>query len=422
MNILLLNTSDSGGGAAVASSRLLKALGKAGKEVTMLVRDKRTQNSNIISVNTSWFQSKINYLRFLLERLIIFCCNSFNKNNLFKVSIANTGVNITKNKLIINADIINLHWINQGFLSLKDIKKLLLLNKPVVWTLHDMWPCTGICHHAWTCNKFMQECGECPFLHSNKMYDLSYKVWNRKKFVMSSNIHIVVVSSWLANRVKQSSLMCNLPVTIIPNAIDTSVFYKREKTSLRRTLHLPLNKKIILMGAARLDDPIKGFEYLKKALRLLSEENGRNSNLMLVLFGAIKDKINFFEDLSIPYTSIGVLKDLNQIADLYSAADVVVVPSLYETFGQTIIESMACGCPAVSFNNSGQTDIIDHKINGYLAKYLDVTDFAEGIDWVLNRSNSEDISFSCVKKVQTNYTENIVAKKYISLYKDILKK
>lgn len=421
MNILLLNTSDSGGGAAVAAYRLLNTLRKTGKNVVMLVRDKRTESPNVVSVNTSWWRVKINYWRFLLERLIIFFCNGFDRKDLFKVSIANTGVDIIKYDLIKKADIIHLHWINQGFLSLEGIKGLLSLKKPIVWTLHDMWPCTAICHHAFACENFKQKCGKCSFLHSDNEHDLSYRIWEKKEFMASSAIQLVVVSSWLATKVKQSSLTCNLPVTVIPNVIDTSVFYKKDKISLRNALGFPLDKGIVLMGAARLDDPIKGFEYLKGALNLLSKDYSDSSNLLLVLFGRIKDKTNFFKDLSIPHIYMGELENVNKIADLYSVADVTVVPSLYETFGQTVIEAMACGCPAVSFNNSGQIDIIDHKVNGYLAKYLDVKDFAKGIDWILNECDNEDISYSCIRKVDENYTENVVVEKYISLYNSLLK-
>lgn len=171
------------------------------------------------------------------------------------------------------------------------------------------------------------------------------------------------------------------------------------------------------MGAVRLDDPIKGFEFLKDALNILS--CARN-DILLVLFGAIKNDKPFFDHLDVPCLSLGHLSDNNQIAELYSAADVTVVPSFYETFGQTIIEAMACGCPAVSFNNSGQTDIIDHKKNGYVANYKDASDLANGIRWVLEHEDQQALSDACVKKVQENYTEEVVAKQYMALYKHLL--
>lgn len=419
MKIVLLNTSDNGGGAAVAARRLLDALNKAGEDVRMVVRNKKTHQQNILSVNTSRFQFFLNYVRFLLERFVIFCRNGFHKKDVFKVSIANTGRDVSVYPVVKEADILHIHWINQGFLSLKDIKRLLKLKKPVVWTLHDMWLCTSICHHAWTCERFKERCGKCPFLHSRKTKDLSRSVWKQKRFMQSSAIQIVAVSSWLAEKAKESSLTRGLPVTVIPNAIDTTVFYKKDKTESRKSLNLPLDKKIILMGAARLDDPIKGFDYLKQALQVLTQKESYRNNLFLVLFGNIREKESFFENVPVPYSSLGEMREAIRIADLYAAADVTVVPSFYETFGQTLIEAMACGCPGVSFNNSGQTDIIDHKQNGYLAEYLNAEDLASGISWALEQGG--EIAAVCVEKVQTHYTESVVAAKYLSLYNRLLK-
>ncbi|WP_425883666.1 glycosyltransferase [Parabacteroides sp. ASD2025] len=402
MKIVILNTSERTGGAAVAAGRLGKALERVGILVEKLVRD------------DTW----LNRFRFYWERLIIFLCNHLNRKNLFAVSIANTGTDLSGHPSVKDADIIHLHWINQGFLSLKDIEELVKLNKPIVWTMHDMWPCTGICHHAWGCERFYHECGKCPFLKSNNLHDLSYYVWKKKGFLKASDIQLVAVSSWLAEQAKKSSLTKDLEVVVIPNAIDVSVFFKKEQIEIRKKFSFPLDKKIVLMGAARLDDPIKGFEFLKDALNILS--CARN-DILLVLFGAIKNDKPFFDHLTVPYLSLGLLSDNNQIAELYSAADVTVVPSFYETFGQTIIEAMACGCPAVSFNNSGQTDIIDHKINGYVASYKDASDLANGIQWVLEHEDRLTLSDACVKKVQENYTEEVVAGQYMTLYEKLLK-
>lgn len=410
MKIVILNTAEMG----IAPNRLQKALQKNDCTVTMLVRDKISNEKDVISINRSIVQAYINKFRFLIERLVIWMALHLKKENLFRVSIANTGMNITTWPIIQEADVIHIHWINQGFLSLNDVKKILDLKKPVVWTLHDMWPITSICHHSWGCEGFTRNCGKCPFLQSKNPKDLSYRTWKKKKFVASSNIQIVAVSSWLAKMAKKSSLTRDLNITVIPNVIDLSVFYQRDKRMIRKELSMPEDVCVVLMGAARLDDPIKGFGYLKDALSKISTKN-----VMLLLFGAIKDK-SILDCLPVPHLWLGVLSNSEKIAELYSAADVTVVPSYYETFGQTIIEAMACGCPAVSFNNSGQTDIIDHKINGYLAQYRNVIDFAEGIDWVLSNRDNKDISLSCIKKVRENYAEEIVASKYISLYRKML--
>lgn len=420
MKILIINTSELTGGAAVAANRLMKALRKSGIDVTMLVRDKKTNEPNVVSVSTSFISNKMNFIRFVWERIIIFLCNHFHRNSLFQVSIANTGIDISSHPLVKEADIIHLHWINQGFLSLQNIKKLARLGKPVVWTMHDMWPCTGICHYSFGCNSFMKECGNCQFLDSNSHKDLSYRVFHHKSFLVNSNIHLVAVSSWLKGLAQESQLTKDLSISMIPNVIDTQIFFQSDKWIARKELSLPLDKKIILMGAARIDDPIKGFTYLHQALsKLKSKDTEKSNNILLVLFGDLKGNDSILHSLPVPFVSMGYMSDNSQIAKLYTATDITVVPSLYETFGQTLIEAMACGCPAVSFNNSGQTDIIDHLENGYLAKYKDIDDLSFGIQWTLDNCDRPELKQSCVSKVQSHYQEAVIAEKYITLYKQL---
>ncbi|SEF98704.1 Glycosyltransferase involved in cell wall bisynthesis [Parabacteroides chinchillae] len=420
MKLLFLNTSERTGGAAVAANRLMHALQSAGIDVKMLVRDKTTDNCSVVSLNDSFVKRKINFFRFVWERLVIFICNHFNRKDLFKVSIANTGTDISKHPLVQEADIIHLHWINQGFLSLKDIRKLIKLGKPIVWTMHDMWPCTGICHHAWGCDKFMLSCGQCKFLDSKSNIDLSYRILKGKGFIIKSDIHIVAVSSWLKNLAKKSALTKRLNISVIPNVIDTAIFYPTVRKDARLLLSIPMQKRVVLMGAARIDDPIKGLDFLREALGVLS--NGCRDDILLVLFGGMKGDISFLSSFPVEVLYLGSISDTQKIARLYAAADVTVCPSFYETFGQTITEAMACGCPVVSFDNSGQTDIIDHKHNGYLAKYKDANDLATGIRWVLDNENKEALSLACAKKVQENYTEKVVAEKYLSLYNSLLER
>lgn len=418
MNILIVNTSELTGGAAVAANRLMKALSKSGIEVSMLVRDRKTDDSRVASVNRSWVSIKLNFLRFLWERLIIFICNCFNRKTLFQVSIANAGADISKHPLVRMADVIHLHWINQGFLSLSDIKKLVRTGKPIVWTMHDMWPCTAICHHSFGCERFKEECGECLFLRSHTHKDLSNLVFYKKRFLAGSKIQLVAVSAWLKKQAQASALTKMLPVEVIPNVIDTSLFVPSDKAEARKSLSLPLDKKIILMGAARINDPIKGFEYLVKALSILKERKGEE-DYFLVLFGGIKGDDSFLSEIPIPYVWMGSLSDPSMIAKLYAAADVTVVASLYETFGQIIIEGMACGCPAVSFDNSGQTDIINHLENGYLAKYKDTDDLAKGIKWVIDNRESLRLDEACIRKAHDCYQESVVARRYIDLYRSL---
>ena len=178
MRVLIINTSERIGGAAIAANRLMDALRNNGIQAKMLVRDKQTNQVTVIGLKKSLW----NIWQFVWERIIIWKANHFKKHNLFTVDIANTGTDITTLPEFKQADIIHLHWINQGMLSLKNIQKILSSGKPVVWTMHDMWPCTGICHHARECNNYHQECHHCPYLYKGgSKKDISNQVFKKKE-------------------------------------------------------------------------------------------------------------------------------------------------------------------------------------------------------------------------------------------------
>jgi len=377
---------------------LEKALLRVGVSVSKIVRK----------------DTKLNRLHFYWERLIIFLCNGLNRKKLFMVSIANTGEDISSNPLVKEADIIHLHWINQGFLSLNNIKKLVELNKPIVWTMHDMWPCTGICHHARDCKRYQEKCGSCIFLDS-KGNDLSTKIYNQKLSLYKlANITFVGCSQWLTNRAKQSRLLENKLVCSIPNPIDVSLFRQKGQKEVRNLLGLPLNKKLLLFGALNVTDRRKGIEYLITSLELLDRQD-----VELVVLGQVKENIrNMF---SLPIHSIGYLSDELKIVDLYNAVDMFVTPSLEENLPNMIMESMACGTPCVGFRVGGIPEMIDHQVNGYVANYKDSKDLANGIQWVLEHKEPQTLSEACIKKVKENYCEEIVAKQYIDLYKRLLR-
>ena len=397
MKIVILNTSERTGGAAVAAGRLGKALGQAGIQVDKLIRE------------NTW----LNRFRFYWERLIIFLCNHLNRKNLFAVSIANTGMDLSGHPLVKDADIIHLHWINQGFLSLKDIEELVKLNKPIVWTMHDMWPCTGMCHHARDCEKFQMICESCFFLKS-KGKDLSTSVFDKKlSLYKEANITFVGCSRWLSGKAKKSYLLRDKTVLSIPNPIDTEVYHPMDQDMTRELLGLPSGKRLLLFGALNVTDKRKGIDYLIEALRKIEKQD-----VELVVFGQAKDDIRGLFPVSIH--SMGYLSDESKIVALYNAVDMFITSSLEENLPNTIMESMACGTPCVGFEIGGIPEMIDHKINGYVASYKDASDLANGIRWVLEHEDQQALSDACVKKVQENYTEEVVAKQYMALYKRLL--
>ena len=422
MKVLIVNTSEWTGGAAVAASRLREALTNHGVKVKMLVCDKQSGDLSVVkcggSVQRRW--------NFLIERLVIWVNNLFSRENLFKVSIANAGFDITSTREFQEADIIHLHWVNQGMLSLKGLKKILQSGKPVVWTLHDMWPLTAICHHAYECDHYKQACGNCFFLRRPSAADLSSRVFKKKKRMLNllpqtaeagGRLHFVAVSQWLAERTRQSALTGRFPVSVIPNVLSLQQFTIIDRMDARSALQVDA-RYVIAFGAARIDDPIKGFGHLAEALGLLvSSGRYAASDFRLLLFGHIRDA-SVLGAIPVPYTHLGYVDDVYELSEVYSAANVTVSSSLYETFGQTLIEAMACGSVPVSFDGSGQTDIISHQKNGYLAQRLSAQSLAEGIDWALHCQLKAQELRRCVMR---RYSETVVASQYVKLYDTILK-
>lgn len=412
MRVLIVNTSESTGGAAIAASRLTEALVNNGVSAKMLVMEKNSSRVYVASLN-GWLKKS---WCFAYERFVIWVNNLFSRKNLFTVSIANTGFDITRTQEFREADIIHLNWINQGMLSLCGIRKILQSGKPVVWTMHDMWELSAICHYTYDCMNFKDECRNCHFLRFPGKRDLANRVFRMKRKAMQGDAVYVAVSNWLAESAKASKMLVGKRVEVIPNSISLSKFGIRSKIDSRDYFKIGGDKKVIVFGAARIDTPIKGFEYLKKALAILAARKGAAKDVLtLVVFGGCKDE-SILEDMPVPYTWLGRVNGEKELSLLYSAADVVVSSSLYETFGQTLIEAQACGCVPVSFDNSGQTDIITHKENGYLAKYKSVEDLADGIEWALSAGiRREDLRRGVVRR----FSESVVANQYIKLYNEI---
>ncbi len=414
MKVLLINTSEQTGGAAIAAGRLLDSLNAAGVDARMLVAHRETGHRRVIVAGKPWQW----FFAFLWERITIWTNNLFSRKNLFTVSIANTGIDVTRQPEFREADVIHLHWINQGMLSLKGIREILESGKPVVWTMHDMWPCTAICHHAYTCEAFKSECRRCRFLRFPGDNDLARRTFGKKARTFGAGkMRFVAVSSWLARQAGQSALLKGKPVEVIPNALPTDRFTLLDRAECRQLLNLPADRHVILFGAARIDDPIKGLDTLNEALRLLTERGRfRREELLLVLFGHVKFPERALPNIPIDYKYIGIVNGTDALSRVYSAAEVTVSASHYETFGQTLVEAQACGCLPVSFGNSGQADIIRHKENGFLAEYPSAESLAEGIAWGLTEGQAKVSREELRREVERRYAGDVVAASYIDLY------
>lgn len=404
------------GGAAVASYRLMEALKSNGIKAKMLVRDKQTDQITVACLSGKWK----NKFHFVWERVIIWMHNHFSRQNLFAVSIANMGTDITLLPEFKEADVIHLAWINQGMLSLHDIQKILQTGKPVVWTMHDMWPFTAICHYAQSCTKYQEECNHCLFLiKGGSAHDLSNKVFHRKKKIFQGNhIAFVACSSWLRSLAQKSVLISGHQVINIPNPISIHVFHPDNQSGARDRLHLLQDKQLILFGSVKITDKRKGIDYFIEACRkLVIDHPEMKETTEIVVFG--NGFVELQELIPFPIRSLGFVTDEHQLVEIYNAVDLYVIPSLEENLPNTIMEAMACGTPCVGFNVGGIPEMIDHQVNGYVSEYRSAEDFATGIYWCLYEADSQKLGEACLQKVQTHYAEGTVAKQYINLYNKI---
>ena len=413
MRVILINTSERIGGAAIAANRLMEALKAQGIKAKMLVRNKQTDQSTVVALKPSWRM----VWQFVWERVVIWTANRFSKKNLFAVDIANTGNDITALPEFQQADIVHLHWVNQGMLSLKDIRKILESGKPVVWTMHDMWPATGICHYARQCDHYRTTCHNCPYINEGKGHkDLSTRTFRRKQALYAGRqIHFVTCSRWLEGKARQSALLQGMPVTSIPNAINTNLFRPHDKMEARRKCRLPEGKKLLLFGSVKITDKRKGIDYLVQSCQLLAKAHPElRDQLAVVAFGKNSQQLASL----LPFTvyPLDFVTNDHQLVDIYNAVDLFATPSLEDNLPNTIMEAMACGTPCVGFNVGGIPEMIDHLHNGYVASYRSAEDFANGIYWLLTDPDYPNLCEQACRKAADCYAEHIVAKRYIELY------
>lgn len=410
MKVVTVNAHDIQGGAAKAAYRLHKALIAKKIDSTLLVQFKFSDDFTVEGPQTMGQKIFARIRNFVgIFRMKMY---KNKRNTLFSSSkVPFTDVAQRINKL--KPDIVHLHWVNAGFL---DIKDLVDIEAPIVWTLHDDWPITGGCHIKWDCEKYKEKCGDCPVLNTGRTNDLSSFLFDRKiKYVPKvKNLTLIAVSRWLQECALNSPIYKGRNIVVLPNLIDMDVFSHFDKAMSRQLLKLPSAKRLILFGAMNATDDInKGFSLLLKAL-----EHVPTQDVELVIFGssnpavppAFKHKAHY----------MGQLHDEISLKLIYNAADVMVVPSIQESFGQTAAESMSCGTPVVAFATTGLTDIVDHKVNGYLAVPYDVNDLAEGISWVLYQGVSSELREASIDKVKRCFSSDVVVDRYIELYEQIV--
>lgn len=411
MKILHINTVDTFGGAARAVYRLHRALLDVNIDSQMLVQLKNSDDYTVIKSAQNNFDKIFNIIRPTIDNFLLRNYPDRDKT-LFSSAYAPFS-NIAKRIEELNPDVVHLHWICGSYFPIEDLLKI---KKPLVWSLHDNWAFTGGCHIKWECEKYTASCGKCPRLASEIENDLSRKVLLRKQKVFDQmpNLKIIGLSHWLSECAKKSHLFKNKEIITLPNVLNTKSYSPVDKALARTLLNLPLNKKLVMFGAMSATSDInKGFNQLLQALNHLTDD------IELVVFGSSQPEQALPFEQPIHY--LGHLYDDHSLKLVYSAADVMVVPSLQENLSNAIMESLACQTPVIAFDVGGNQDLILHTRNGYLAKPYDVIDLAKGVNWVLNHENLSQLACNARGHVLDNFSCDNIVPKYIDLYKTMLK-
>lgn len=425
MKVLLINFSDVGGGAATAAIRLVTALNEKGIYARLGVPHKESDCPYVFELPP---KNNCFACRFF-KKLGTFISKGFNpllvrlpKPFAFKTT---NGIAHTKNFKSktnvkwINAsdyDLVNLHWIND-VISNKDIAKI---KKPLVWTMHDSWPCCGAEHHPnviendtrWKEGYFRNNKPS-----SSKGPDLCRRVWKqKKKYLADKNIHFIAPSNWEHDVLKASALFGDKECRVIPNIIDNSVFCKKDKKSIRKAFGLPEDKVILGFGAAyEIDNPksMKGSYYIPQALSKLKNPE----DYFLVIFGPASQA--FTQKIKIPYFASGYISNPAILSCIYSACDCIINPSIIENLPTTSLEALFCGVPVVSFDTGGSSDIVVHKETGWLAAPYKAEELAEGIEWCIQ--NQAMLSKNCLAKASKDFNKEMIIQQLTELYESVIK-
>ena len=406
MKVIHLNYSDIKGGASIAAYRIHKAQVNYGINSKLIVHKKNIDDPNVIKLR--------NYPSTLIRDLHHKIESKFLKTFVNLDDQCSASVFPSFNPKIINSletDIVNLHWINAGMLSIYEISKII---KPKVWTLHDMWPFSSIEHYP-SSDYWKIGAPEYPKLkYLNLESIIKRYIFARKMITWQEPFPIVAPSEWIKEQVAQSKIMKSWPIYVINNPINLEKWIPESKDIARKKLNLPQNKNLVLFGSSGgVNDKRKGFLDLLKSLKKINEK------IEIVIFGR---KYPIKDTGGIVIHQMGYIQNSKTLNLLYSACDLLAIPSKQDNFPNTILESMAAETPVAGYQIGGIPELIDHKNNGYLAKKDNYKDFANGIEWILKHNKDNKIGRNARKWAEVKFSFQECSDKYQSLYEELLMK
>lgn len=355
---------------------------------------------------------------------IDFKLKSIKENNIIRdnilderpVSISKKGI-IVPTRLIKESDIIHLHWINGGYIGNNSIENISKLKKKIVWTLHDSWLFTAGCHITNGCTNYINRCEMCTLEKCNNGY--MNKIFIEKENIINNlDIDFIVPSYEHYRKAKLSPILKDKRVSIIPNTIDENIFFKKNKVKLRSNYHIDPEKIILTFGAVGgTRNKFKGVDFIIEALKIISRNKTLVDRLEVNIFGGSSNEIDDIERLGIKINKFGYINDQEKLSEIYSIGDIFISPSLEESFGQTIAESIYCGNIAIAFDSTGASDIIEHKKNGYLAEYKNLEDLVRGIKWCIE--NRTIVNDETIQMTKDKFSPETIANKHIDIYKNV---
>lgn len=418
MKIVHLGVSDGGNGAAIASYRLHRGLLQLGHDSSMLVRWKNTSDPTVTTFKPP--RDLASRVRRRLRSMLITGSHACYRNSrpagyeFYSDDRTPHGCDVLAQ--IPSCDVINIHSM-AGFLDYRAFFAAVPQHTAVVRTLRDMSFFTGGCHLDAGCGKYTEQCGACPQLGSRKTQDLSRRIWKRKYAALSGikpgRLTLVALSRWIANEAKRSSLLEKFPVTVIPNGLDVEDFRPIDKELAREIFRIPREARVVLFVAEPITRRNKGFAMLTQALDGLD----KMTSILLISMGSGKPPV----EVNVPYLNLGHVRDDRLCALVYGAADVFVIPSIQETFGNTVLEATACGTPVVGFAVGGIPDMVRHGVTGLLVPPQDVAALRAAI-WELLQDpvRRAKMAASCRDIAAKEYSLEVQAKRYIEVYESIL--
>jgi glycosyltransferase involved in cell wall biosynthesis len=419
MRIVHISTADGGGGGERGAYRLHCGLRHLNQDSSMLVASRRTDDRHVTGIVRSrrvTDRLRRFALRHILHRSAARYAFSRPRDARYFVDDrSELGADLMRQ--LPPCDIFNLHAI-YGFVDFRSFFRAVPRRTPLVWTLRDPIPFTGGCHYYGPCRRFNDRCGACPELGSRKESDLSRDIWRRKKTAYSripeGRFHLVTPSRWLAGEARQSTLLGSFPVSVIPNGLDTEVFSPRDRTMARAALDIPRDAKVVLFVAASIRDPRKGFTLLAEALAPLPS----NAGIHLVSVG----RDGFSPNIRLPTLSLGYLENDRILSLAYSAADVLVTPSLDDNLPHTAMESLSCGTPVVGFEVGGVPDMVRNGVTGFVVPKGDTEALRQAILRVLdNPTLRGELAANCRRIALEEYGLMTLARRYLDLYTSMTK-